>query len=216
MLEGEGVPDSVRAVARGLDIGNYSQVFAPMQWEGKGIGALYIIRQPVNAFSDKEVALLETFADQAVIAIQNARLFNDTQEALQQQTASAEVLKVISESPSDVQPVFNAIMDTAYQLSENCSFVSVVRCEPGSFRQMAFRQGDKISREPSAKVHPIDPRANLPSRVIQSKSMLHIPDWAKIELPAHDKVVQAETGARSSLFLSARCLYAPRIERKCL
>src|SRR4051812_23102678 len=80
--DGEQVPESVRTVARVLDIGNYSQVFAPMQWEGKGIGALYIIRKPPDPFSDKEVTLLETFADQAVIAIQNARLFNETKEAL--------------------------------------------------------------------------------------------------------------------------------------
>ena len=76
---------------------------------GQGIGCLGILRAATGAFDDKEVALAQTFADQAVIAIENVRLFNETKEALEQQTATAEVLKVISGSPTDVQPVFEAV-----------------------------------------------------------------------------------------------------------
>ena len=90
----------------GCRSGRYSQVLAPMTWEGQAVGCLYAIRKPATGFSNKEIALLETFADQAVIAIQNARLFNETKEALEQQTATAEVLQVISSSVSDTQPVF--------------------------------------------------------------------------------------------------------------
>ena len=83
----------MRAIAESIDLGAFSQVIASMLWEGESIGSLS--DPPAAAgFSDKEIDLLRTFADQAVIAIQNARLFNETQEALEQQTATAEVLQV--------------------------------------------------------------------------------------------------------------------------
>ena len=100
-------PPAVRAMVELY--GNFSIAWAPMLWEDRGVGSIAVMRQPPKPFSDKELALLKTFADQAVIAIQNARLFNETKEALERQTATAEVLRVISESPTDVQPVFDAI-----------------------------------------------------------------------------------------------------------
>jgi signal transduction histidine kinase/putative methionine-R-sulfoxide reductase with GAF domain len=98
-------------------VGNYTAIYSPMFWEGRGIGSIAVFRQPPRPFGDKEEALLRTFSDQAVIAIQNARLFNETKEALQRQTATAEVLKVISESPTDVQPVFDIIAERAARLT---------------------------------------------------------------------------------------------------
>ena len=82
---------------------------APMN-RGKAASALIgVTRTEPGAFTDHHVQLLQTFADQAVIAIENARLFNETQEALERQTATADILKVIASSPSDAQPVFDAI-----------------------------------------------------------------------------------------------------------
>jgi signal transduction histidine kinase/DNA-binding response OmpR family regulator len=81
VLHGDDTPKSIRNVGRMLEIGNYSQVFAPLHWEGRGIGVLYVIRRPPVPFDDAEVTLLKTFADQAVIAIQNSRLFREAQEA---------------------------------------------------------------------------------------------------------------------------------------
>ncbi len=98
-------------------IGNVSVAWVPMLWEDRGVGSLAVLRQPPKPFTDKELALLKTFGDQAVIAIQNARLFSETQEALERQTATTEVLKVISESPTDVQPVFDVIAERAARLT---------------------------------------------------------------------------------------------------
>ena len=86
------------------------------------LGAMHIRRQEVRPFSDEQIKLLETFADQAVIAIENARLIHDQQasnrdlaEALQQQTATSEILRVIASSPTDIQPVLNVVAESAAQ-----------------------------------------------------------------------------------------------------
>ena len=110
----ENMPPTLRAVFE--RIGNFSFVLAPMLWEGRAVGTINLMRQPPRPFSEKEIALLTTFADQAVIAIQNARLFNETKEALEQQTASAEVLRVISSSVADTAPVFEKILDSCERL----------------------------------------------------------------------------------------------------
>src|SRR5262249_4669272 len=100
VAQADDLPPYIRDVVR--ERGNFAVAVAPLMWEGRGIGTIDVMRSPPRAYSDKELALLRSFADQAVIAIQNARLFNETKEALDRQTATAEVLKVISESPTDV------------------------------------------------------------------------------------------------------------------
>src|SRR6185436_8296756 len=90
---------------------------APLEREGRAIGVILIRRTAVSPFSDKQIALLQTFADQAVIAIENVRLFNELQERNRDLTATGEILRVIASSPTDVQPVFDTIVRNAVSLS---------------------------------------------------------------------------------------------------
>ena len=90
-----------------------------------------------RAFADHHVQLLQTFADQAVIAIENVRLFNETKEALERQTATADILKVIASSPSDVQPVFEAIATSSNRLIGGFS-TAVLRFIGGNVHLAAF------------------------------------------------------------------------------
>src|SRR5258706_394336 len=108
------VPQAVKELARAR--GYRSVLVVPMLRDGVSIGTIGVTRRDPGPFSDHLIDLLKTFADQAVIAIENTRLFNETREALERQTATADILKVIASSPSDVQPVFEAIATSANRL----------------------------------------------------------------------------------------------------
>jgi two-component system, NtrC family, sensor kinase len=102
----------------------------------KAIGAILIRRFEVRAFTDKQISLLETFAHQAVIAIENVRLFNETKQALERQTATSEILRVISSSPMDVQPVLDAVAESATRLC-GATDALVYRVETGMILRVA-------------------------------------------------------------------------------
>jgi signal transduction histidine kinase len=141
----EAVPTKSDVVQHWRKIGGYRSVLAvPLMREGGVIGAIVLTRTAVRPFTDKQIELVQIFADQAVIAIENVRLFDEVQartrdlaESLQQQTATSEVLQVISSSPGDPAPVFQAMLANATQVCD-AKFGNLLLFEDGAFRTVAL------------------------------------------------------------------------------
>ncbi len=182
-------------------VGGYRTLLAvPIMREGDAIGVLTLGRTYVQAYNEKEIDLVTSFADQAAIAMENVRLFNETQEALERQTATAEILKVISSSPTAVQPVFEAIVSTAVSLIA-CDKAFLLRCDGNTYAHAAGASHDGLIADIAGTSFPVDPAANFPSRVIVDKAMLHLPDWSTIELPEHEQRIYASGNVGATLML---------------
>jgi signal transduction histidine kinase len=160
-------PSTVALVELG---GARSFLAVPMLKEGRVVGGIVIYRPEVRPFTQKQIDLVSTFANQAVIAIENVRLFNETKEALEQQTATAEILRVISSSPTDVQPVFDAIADSAARLCDANDVV--IRRVDGDTMHLVAHLGSVSVGRSSIRIS----RESVAGRAILERRTIHIHD----------------------------------------
>jgi two-component system, NtrC family, sensor kinase len=152
-------------------------LIVPMLKEGDLIGVIAIYRQEVRPFSDKQIELVKNFAAQAVIAIENARLLSELRESRQQQTATADVLKVISKSPGELKPVFEAMLESAVRIC-GAKFGNLWLCEGSAFRVNAMHgappgYADFLRMNPV--IHNVIPGTAL-GRIASERHAIQIPD----------------------------------------
>jgi class 3 adenylate cyclase/putative methionine-R-sulfoxide reductase with GAF domain len=148
----------------------------PLLRDDKCFGVIALTRSKVHPFTDRQIALVTNFAAQAVIAIENARLLNELRESLQQQTATADVLRIISSSPGNLEPVFDAILKNATEICE-AKFGQIFSYDDGLIQKVAHVNDppalaawdDRMGRHPPVTDGPLE-------RVIRSKHVVHIAD----------------------------------------
>ena len=177
----EGVPLLSRQMIEAL--GTRSQVTVPMLRAGEPIGAMTIGWAEPDGFGEQQIALLQTFANQAVIAIENVRLFkelearnSDLTETLEQQTATAEILRVISSSQTDVQPVFETIAENSLRLCD-ATFSTVFRFDGELVHLEALRNTTPEGADAIRNAFPMPPsRGGASARCILTRSIVHISD----------------------------------------
>jgi two-component system, NtrC family, sensor kinase len=199
--------------SRQRDLGTVRAGLAvPMMREGTVVGVVTLQRKEPRPFSDSQIQLVTTFADQAVIAIENVRLFDEVQartrelsESLEQQTATSEVLRVISSSPGELEPVFNTMLANAVRICE-AKFGTMLRAEEGGYRVVAMHgpppaYAAERRRNPVLLVGPTNPLA----RVAASRQLLHITDvrldQAYLDRDPAFLVLADDAGARTLLMV---------------
>ena len=173
-------PQSVAAVELG---GIRSAVAVPMLKDGEPTGVIVIFRQEVRPFTDEQIELLTNFAAQAVIAIENTRLLNelrqrtdDLSESLEQQTATSDILRVISGSPTDVQPIFDAIVRSASRLCGG-EYAIVTRYDGELLHLAAQHNARPGTADKTAKFFPQVPRREMiATRALVDAAVVHVPD----------------------------------------
>ncbi len=159
-------------------------VTVPMLKENELIGAIGIFRQEVWPFTDKQIALLQNFAAQAVIAIENTRLLNELRQSLEQQTATADVLRVISSSPGNLEPVFQSMLENAVRICD-AKFGTLFRFDGDRFRVAAGVGTPPELAEFERRRGPFRPElGSRLERILGTKQAIHITDDAAESVPS--------------------------------
>ncbi len=194
-------PDDPRAQA-GAQYGLRAALFVPLRKDANLLGQIVAFRQELHPFSEKEIALLQNFAAQAVIAMENARLITETREALERQTATAEVLQVINSSPGDLAPVFDAMLERAIRLCEAVEGI-LWTIEEGRGRVAAARG------LPAGFIAYLNERSKIGTnplleRVIRGEHLIHVPDTSQNELYGRDPLAKEafEAGVRTLIWVA--------------
>jgi two-component system NtrC family sensor kinase len=153
-----------------------TMVGTPLRTSDRAIGALIVYRNVLRPFTLAELQLLQIFADQAVIAIENAGLLSELRESLEQQTATSEVLRVISSSPGELQPVFQAMLGNATRLCE-ANFGTLLLCDGDALRAVALHGGREDYAEERRRNPVFQPAPNVPvMRALRTKQVQHVAD----------------------------------------
>jgi two-component system, NtrC family, sensor kinase len=183
-------PITVAAIELG---GIRTLLVVPMIKDNELVGSINIYRQEVRPFTDKQIELVSNFAKQAVIAIENTRLLNELRESLQQQTATSEVLEVISTSTGELEPVFSSMLVNATRLCE-ANFGSLYLCEGDAFRITAMHNAPPAYeqlRRSEPVVHPSHPAVYaILGRLAESKATVHITDLMAEPPETHGALVK--------------------------
>jgi signal transduction histidine kinase len=197
--------EAVRERAR--TVRSRSLLTAPLLREGEPIGSISASKAAPGAFSDAQIALLQTFADQAVIAIENVRLFKEVEarnrdltEALEQQTATSDILRTIAQSQTDAQPVFDTIVRSAARLCDGL-FSTLFQFDGELLHIIAVHNTTPEALEALHRVYPARPtRALVAARAILEGTVVHISD-AELELESEQRAVARAVGWRSALIV---------------
>ena len=166
--------------------GARTTIYVPMLKDNVAVGEIVIYRQEIWPFTDKQIELVQNFAAQAVIAIENTRLLSELRESLEQQTATSEVLRVISSSPSELPPVFEAMLRNAVRICD-ANFGNVFRWDGTALNLVAAHNTPPAYSE-ARRRSPLRPDPSVPmGRVIATKSVVHIADLSTEQAYAERK-----------------------------